>query len=315
LSVAEAAKRLGRTRPAVRARRSVLARRGTKDSREPVAGRHINVFSGILRDACDGGTYYCATRSSKNYGVRWRVLLNTDSQAGLAPARSFPFPTFERAVLSLLAEVDPREVLGELDGPDESLALAGRLAGVEGKIAELEAELRQGDVAALARVLRQLEAEKRDLAGQLAEAQQRAANPLSAAWGETQSLIEALDRAPDPDDARTRLRAALRRVVGEIWLLVVPCGWGGRDRFGAVQVWFTGGGQHRDYLIWHQAARSAGRQGGSTPSKWRAWSLADVVKPGDRDLRKPGAVRALEDELLRLDLNNLMAKDDTEGNG
>jgi DNA invertase Pin-like site-specific DNA recombinase len=302
LSVAEAAKRLGRTRPAVRARRSALARRGNKDTRGPAGGRHVNVFSGLLLDAYDGGAYYCATRSSKLYGTRWRILLNMASTDGRAPARSFPFTTFERAVLSMLAEVDPREVLGQTRGPDEVTVLEGKLTALEGRIAELEAELESGDIPSLARRLRVEEAAKRELAAQLAEARQRAANPLSAAWGETRSLIEALDKAPDPDDARIRLRAVLRRIVDEIWLLVVPRGWGGRDCLCAVQVWFAGGGQHRDYLIWHMAARSAGRKGGSTPGCWWARSMATVTESGDLDLRKREHAKKLEAVLASLDL-------------
>jgi hypothetical protein len=192
------------------AARAGAAQRRQKPGR---LGAHVNIFAGLLRDARDGDTYYCATRSSRAFGTRWRVLLNTASADARAPARSFPFETFERAVLSLLREVDPREVLGEDGGPDETMVLAGRLAGVEGKIAELEVELSQGDVAALAKVLGQLEAQKRDLTQQLAQARQRAAHPLGAAWGETRSIIETLDKSPDPTDARLRLRAALRRIV------------------------------------------------------------------------------------------------------
>jgi DNA invertase Pin-like site-specific DNA recombinase len=261
-------------------------------------GTHVNVFAGLLRDARDGDTYYCSTRSSSAYGTRWRVLLNTASADGRAPARSFPFETFERAVLSMLREVDPREVLGEDDGPDEAMVLAGRLAGVEGKIAELEAELLQGDVAALAKVLRQLEAQKRDLAQQLAEARQRAAHPLGAAWGEARSLIDALDGAPDPADARLRLRAALRRIVDSVWLLPVARG---RDRLCAVQVWFAGGERHLDYLILSRPPKADGRRA-AKGGGWWARSLASVAGPGDLDLRDRGQAEALARDLAAVDL-------------
>src|SRR5205823_4871481 len=132
-------------------------------------------------------SYYVATRTDG--GKRSRVLINTASAEGRAKCWSFPFLVFEQAVLSLLREVDPREVLASDNGPDEVMTLSGELSGVEGRIAELEAELEQGDVAALARALRRLEATKKDLAGRLAEARQKAAHPLSEAWGTALSLL------------------------------------------------------------------------------------------------------------------------------
>jgi DNA invertase Pin-like site-specific DNA recombinase len=267
--------------------------RAVKAGRRYYPGRtgvHVNVFANLLRHARDGDTYYCCTRSNARYASHWRVLLNTASQDGRAPAQSFPYATFERAVLSMLREIDPQEILAVDDKPDEALVLAGRLAEVEGKIAELEAELLRGDVAALARVLRQLETEKRDLAGELAEARQSAAHPLSVAWGEAQTLAAALDSAPDPKDARLRLRAALRRIVKEVWILPVARG---KDRICAVQVFFAEGDSRRDYLICNKPPRSDGR-GKSKGGSWQAWSLAEVAGADTFDLRRPADVAELE---------------------
>jgi hypothetical protein len=300
--VAEAANRLGRSRASVRSRRSLLARREKpRPKNEKAVGRYINVFSGLLRDARDGGNYYVATRSSPTYGTSWRVLLNMASAEGRAPARSFPFLPFERAVLSLLAEINPHEILNGDDGPDETLVLSGELARVEAKIAELEAELLQGDVAALAKVLRQLEAQKRELAEKLAVAREKAANPLSEMWGEAQSLIDALDAAAEPHEVRVRLRAALRRIAESVWLLPIARG---RSRLCAVQIWFAGGKKHRDYLILCRPPHAAGR-GHSAGGGWRAISLTTVAKPGGLDLRQRGDARKLEAELERIDFAEL----------
>jgi DNA invertase Pin-like site-specific DNA recombinase len=298
-TVAEVAKRLGRSEASVRMRRNVLAHREKPDAKNgKKETRYVNVFSGLLKDAHNGGAYYVSTRSSATYGSSWRVLLNVASAEGRAPARSFPFATFEREVLRLMTEIDPKEIMGGNGTADEVMVLTGQLAGVEGKIAELEAELLQGDVAALAKVLRQLEAQKRELAEKLAEARQKAAHPLSVAWADTQTLIEALDSAPDPTDARLRLRSAMRRIVEGIYLLPVARG---RDRVCAVQIWFADGKRHRDYLIFHRPARSGGRAGGSTPGCSWARSLADVA-PGGLDLRKRDHARRLEKALAALPL-------------
>jgi DNA invertase Pin-like site-specific DNA recombinase len=303
LPLAEAAERMGRSIPSVRARRSALGARGRKVKKKQPRENYVNVFSGLLKDAHDGGSYYVATRSSARYGTRWRVLLNVNSAEGRAPARSFPFETFECAVLSLLREIDPQDILNGDSGPDESLVLAGQLARVEAKIAELEAELLNGDVAALAKVLRQLEEQKRDLEARLAEARQNAAHPLSMAWGEAQSLVEAIDGAPDPNDVRLRLRAALRRMIDGVWLLVVPRG---RDRLVAVQVWFAGRKKHRDYVILNRPAKSDGR-GRATVGGWWARALATAGMPDDLDLRKRKDAKDLEAALSKADAKEMQA--------
>jgi hypothetical protein len=225
----------------------------------------------------------------------WGHIINTSSANGSAKCWSFPFATFERAVVSLLSEVDPRDVLGQEEGPDEALALSGELAQVEGSIALIGQEMDEhGESPMLFRRLREKEARKAELAGLLAEARQRAANPLSEAWGEARSLLAALDSAPDPQDARLRLRGALRRIVSDIWLLVVPRG---LDRLCAVQVWFAGGERHRDYLILHRPPNGlTGKEGG-----WWARSLAEVAEPGDLDLRNRKHAAELEAALESLD--------------
>jgi DNA invertase Pin-like site-specific DNA recombinase len=143
------------------AARAGAAQRRNKRGR---AGSHINVFAGLLKNALAGDSYYCAVRvPPRGSSLRPIVMINSGGHEGRVPTRTFPFATFEPAMLSMLAEVDPREVLGSDDGPDEVLALTGELAGVRAKKEEIEAELLNGDVAALAKVLRQLEARERDL--------------------------------------------------------------------------------------------------------------------------------------------------------
>jgi hypothetical protein len=110
--------------------------------------------------------------------------------------------------------------------------------------------------------------------------------------------MAALDAAPDPEDARLRLRAAIRRVVESVWLLVVRRGslW-----LCAVQVYFRGDG-HRDYLIHYQPA------GNSRPGGWSAHSRADLARLGDVDLRKPEDAAALQPPLETLDLARVMGE-------
>jgi DNA invertase Pin-like site-specific DNA recombinase len=241
-------------------------------------GEHVNAFAGLLRCARDGGTYFAATRTDGHRpgrrGQTQRVLINTESWVGRAPCSSFPFGVFERAVLGSLREIDPHEILNGDEGPDETQALAGELAAVEAAIAAVAAEMEaRGDSRTLFNRLRAKEARQAELQKLLAEARRKAAHPLSESWGEAQSLIEALDNAPDPHDARLRLRSALRRLVDCVYLLVVPRG---RDRLCAVQVRFHGAsltspGCQREYLVWYRPPRS--NQHGGVPGWYRVASL------------------------------------------
>jgi DNA invertase Pin-like site-specific DNA recombinase len=258
-------------------------------------GKHADPFAGLVRDARDGASYTVTAMGAK--GKSYRCLKNYNATEGRGQSgNTFPLRTFEDAVLSCLREIDPHEILNGDHGPDESLALAGQLASVEARIAEVEAELlANGDVAALARVLRGLESRKRELAAALAEARQKAAHPLSESWGEAQSLIELLNSAPDPIDARLRLRSALRRMVDVIYLLVVPRG---SIRLAAVQIWFAGGQKHRDYLIVNKAAGYK-RKGG-----WWTRSLPPDLAT-DLDLRIPTHAAGLAEALEAVDLDGV----------
>lgn len=267
---------------------------GIREIKRGRAGKYIELFSGLLRCARNQGTYFITTADTAG-GVPRRVLRNSKAALGVGEGTSFPLATFEAAILSCLSEIDPDEILNGDNGPDESLALAGELASVESKIAELEAELLNGDVAALARVLRTQEERRRTLSQQLAAARQKAAHPLSEAWGETKSLLQVLASAPDPADARLRLRAALRRIVDSVWLLVIPLG---AQRLCAVQIWFADRKHHRDYLILHTPPKANAKA--RVDGRWEVKSLADVVALGSLDLRKPAHAKRLEAVLEKL---------------
>ena len=124
-----------------------------------------------------------------------------------------------------------------------------------------------------------METRKVEVVEDLKKAQAQAACPAMAAWEELGSLVDVLDGAPDPDDARLRLRAALRRLIDSVWLMIVPRG---STRMCAVQVWFAGGKRHRDYLIYHRPAhntfghRSCGALGKRYPASSSSMGLPSL---------------------------------------
>jgi hypothetical protein len=259
---------------------------------------HPNPYAGLLKSATDGSPMMVATRAWQ--GKRRRVLVNSNGWDGKASIRSFPFQSFDEAFRRLLAEINPAEVLGT-QAPDEVSVLTAEHARLEARLAALEQELEAGDdVATVAKVARKVEGQLRAVAAKLADARHQAAHPLSSAWGEAGSLVDAMDGDPDKADAYTRFRTALRRVCAEIQMLVVPRG---RDRLAAVQAFFkrddAGEVRSRNYLIFHRTA-VRGRKGG-----WRAGSLADVVGADDLDLRRPADARRREKTLAEVDASAL----------
>ncbi len=285
-----------------RAARAGARQRGTNPGR--VGETQVNIFAGLLKHARDGDSYLMTQRLSKSPGRptrKFSVLINRKADEGAGRAYSLPYDGFERCVLSRLREIDAHEILNGDDGPDETLALAAELAGVEAELADAAAFMEaNGFSATIGKRVNGLEAHKHDLAARLAEARLDAAHPLSESWGEAQTLADAIDNAADPKDARLRLRAALRRIVDSVWLLVVPRG---LDRLAAVQIWFAGGERQRSYALFYRPG---------TPHREGRWeeprSFADAAAPDDLDLPKRADAQKLEAVLSEMDLAPLEAE-------
>lgn len=280
------------------ATRAAMASRLLKGGRAP---QRFNLFANLLRDARDGASLHQVHKGKKG-GVP--SLVNYRATMGVAGAKyvSFPLPVFERAILSRLREIDPRDVLprGD-DSADRVLALTGKLADVEGRVEKLKAQLVEGneDVAVLVDAMRKLDERRAAIAAELATAKQQAASPLSEAWGECRSLLQLVESAPDPADVRIRLRSAIRRMVESVWCLFVARA---TFRLAAVRVQFVGE-SHRDYLIVHQRAHG----GNIAPHPARTWvmSFADAGAKGGLDLRKRRDAAELARVLEALELRGL----------
>jgi hypothetical protein len=270
-------------------------------SRQGKAGRptpRLNLFTGLLRDARDGGGLYVR---DKHPGQRLPVLVGYRAVMGVNGSRhvSFPLIEFEREVLSWLREIDPREVLPGNGAAERVLTLTGKLADIESRIEGVKAQLLDGgDLGPLVDVLRKLDARRATAADELAAARREATSPLATAWGECRSLADVLDGAPDPEGARTRLRAALRRVVESVWCLFVAKGvW----RIAAVQIRFAGGAC-RSYMIVHRPAKG-NQHGRCRPAQTWTRSFAEAApEAGEFDLRRRKDARALEAALNDVDL-------------
>ncbi len=278
-----------------------LAAQAGKSERRQHRGRPAqaveNVWQGMITDALTGTPYYHAGRlespgRGKGKG-HLRQLVNSVRGSGI-PGHSFPADTFDVAVLSLLREVNPKDVLSR-PGPDQVTILSQQLQEIACQHTKIKEELRAGarTSKAVLDVLAQLEDEMLQLEEKRRIAAYEAANPLSEAWGQTlASLAEHGTR-----DQRIRLRTLLRRVIEDIRMLVVVRG---ADRLAAVQILFRDSPVPRHYLIFHRPGRGLGYKGGSIGSQYACDSLREAH---GLDLRKKEHAQELQEMLLTWDLN------------
>jgi hypothetical protein len=265
-----------------------------KDKPGPVGQAVASLFGGLLKDARTRSRMSVAwqTRGTKEKGrSHRRVLVPASSMDGIVPGISFPCDIFEPAILSLLKELNPKDVLLEEEA-GESTSLAASLVRVEQSILSIIAEMEEhGESSLLFKRLRQKESEQQALAHKLAEARLREQNPKSSAFAEMVTLVD----IASSEQHRLRLRELLRTIIEEIWVLIVPRK---SHRLCVVQIYFTGGGV-RDYLIYYKAA-GRGREG-----SWSAKSLAGDLSARKLDLRNQKHTDSLLQTLLEIDLSLL----------
>jgi DNA invertase Pin-like site-specific DNA recombinase len=256
-------------------------------------GKYVNLFSGMLRDARDGGTlsYWHPRRHPP-------VLISVNAKGGRgAKWTSFPVGPFEEAVLSKLTEVGAADITMDNTAARTVEVIAGRLAEIDALVKRWEAKMdNPAIVDTVAAKLADLNTQRKKLAAEQAAAQRKAASPLAESWGEFRSLAELLKADPS-DELRVKVRAALRRSIEGVMVLIVPrASW----RLAAVQIRFAGGA-HRDYIIAHRrvAAGATWRR----PEQTEVRSFAEESGPHSLDLRKPSHAAKLARTLKKLDIS------------
>jgi DNA invertase Pin-like site-specific DNA recombinase len=280
---------------------AAAALEGRKNQKGP-RGKHVrNLFTGILRDARDGCTLVTVSESDQNRTIK---LVSSGGQRGRPGSccRTFPYGVFEGAVLQMLKELKAADVMpGNRNGAAaEATALTARLQALDHRINRLNAELKaDGDFDLGLRLLRELEAEKKDASTQLEKKKAEAATAEAEVLGETQALIDLLASVKGKEllALRTKIKGRIRQLVSEMWALTVVRG---RDRVCAVQLWFDRGHKRRDYLILYRPAhRGFGKH---TKATWHVLSLATVARKATLDLRQAADVAWLEGILAAADL-------------
>jgi DNA invertase Pin-like site-specific DNA recombinase len=259
----------------------------------PRQERYINVFKSILTHARDDKGMVLRNRRSADKPQL--VLVNATGHGSGATCYTFPYPVFEEAVLSRLAELDPKDVLpGMTKGPSRTDVLRARLKNVQADVAALQADLKAGYSKALADVLRAREADEQKAAGELQDELAKAVRPAERTWKEMRPLLDLVRTGGD--DVRLRVAVALRRLITDARVLIVRVGsWS----LCAVQLFFDGGAT-RSYLVNHQS-KANGR-----PGHWWCRSFKQAHLGDALDLRKREDAANLARELERLDPHALM---------
>ncbi len=233
--------------------------------------RQVYLFNGLIREYWKDSPFLM--KSEHGAGRAIKVLVSEDRR------QSFPYFVIERAILHELRELDPKEVLDGANGHSDVVALEGEHGAVESELAEIDAFMdTNGFSPSLGKRIAALESRLADVNIRLAAARQKAANPLSASWGEIKTLLAALDSAVDQEDARLRLRAALRRIIAGI-RMAVP--FTGSMKIAMLTIEFAGehADRFREMTVWYR--RTSGNQHKRYPGKWAVVSAAGQGKPID----------------------------------
>ncbi len=257
---------------------------GRKKGGGPVTGTP-NLFNGILYNAVDGHRMVVNGSNGRTVLVSAGAVRKVPG----VPYRSIGYDLFERAILSRLRELKPRDVL---DRPgtveDQVSTLSGRLTVVNQNIAKTTKKAAEADDPDIyLDLLADYAKQKKELTLQLEKATAEAACREGDNLGECVSLIGLLDEAPEDerDTLRSRVRAALRRVVESIWIVIAP---GPSSRLTYIQVFFKGG-RSREYLLYDLQGRK------SRPAAWSVASWADKWGTSHpRDALKDNPTRAAE---------------------
>jgi DNA invertase Pin-like site-specific DNA recombinase len=265
LPVSTAARKLDRTRAAIYQRRVAL---GLSKRQSRISNTNsVNIFNGLVRNALPPfDSFIVATRYY--VGGPAKSLLNSahaEGGAKAAPCYQFPLAVFERAVLGAILEINPKDVLPEQPSDVDPVAvLQTDLDGLDAELASAAAFMEaNGFSPTIGKRIKDLEMEREILAVKLLEAKVHAASPVETAWAEYGSLLDAINKAPDATDARIRLRAAMRRVVDSILVMVVARG---GSRVCLAQINFAGTTAFRSITIFYRPPRSNGK--GNTPGRW-----------------------------------------------
>jgi hypothetical protein len=219
------------------------ARQGRTYQRGPVGTEVANLFTGLLRNPRDGQPYQ---RLIKNHAR----LVSASYRNGLSggDTLTFPYKPLEDAFLFALANELKLQDLFGTEMPlvvDREAVLTAELAEVESKMKVVGAKIEASpDIMAFLNVLEGLETKQKSIKKELE--QERTRKVEKSVEAEVFDDLQALarlwsDKVENKADLRTRMKAKVRQLVGEMWMLVYGKK---KSKFktAEVQIFFKAGG-------------------------------------------------------------------------
>ena len=221
------------------------------NQRGPKGKAVSNLFTGLLRDARDGGTMTMVNKRKKGMG---KSIVSSAGRYGVKGAKfaSFSYDALEDAFLTWTKEIKPQDLLPQTengDVQDQIDATQGRLKDIQTRLKAYKARLRtDDDFTTLLDVVKDLEQEHRDMEAKLETLRAELHQNRDSLLAETQETIRLLDSANGEDlrNIRLRLQAKITALVEEVWILVQP---NKNGRIAFVQVHFRDAGIRRMVIV------------------------------------------------------------------
>jgi len=234
-----------------------------------------NLFTGLLRDARDGGsmtlvykrkTHVCVVSALAQRGVKGSIY------------RSFPYRPLEMALLELAIGLTEKDVMPTASKKN---VIESRLADEEGKLANINAKiekarqrlLEDADFDLMADLLKELQAQQAESKAVVEKLKAEMIQSTDSDLADAKRLVELLEKATGDEltDLRTRIKARLQSLISEVWILV---GVRGMRRVALVEVLLREGGTK---LVWVEVRGGQLKFAVVKPSKGSKVGLTDLA--------------------------------------
>jgi DNA invertase Pin-like site-specific DNA recombinase len=221
-----------------------------------------SLFTGLIRDARDGQTMHLIYSGSSRKN-NTRVVVSYGCRNGEPGSVHMPFPydAIERAFLAMVRELKASDVLGDKvhEREEEMIALKGKRQELDRKITAVQQRAREEKgIEALLSLLETLDKDRKAVNAQLERLQAEIAHQQPTALRDTQSLVELLSKTEGEErkELRTKIKARIKQLVSEVWVLVWDVTPG--IRAAEVHVFFHTGRVRGILLAWSRRGRYRG---------------------------------------------------------
>lgn len=189
----------------------------------------VNVFKGLLTDARSGNPFginsYDASNHASPKRKRVRLVVRAQADTGGGCKGSFMYAKFETSFFKFVSELKASDFTGVAAIEANRLAgLSSRLTLATEQLAELgvrwKAEKDAKRRASLLDLRMEVEEERDGVKAEYDALKMSVTSPAVELISDTQSLVSLIETADDPDALRMKIRARLKQLVTQIWLLV-----------------------------------------------------------------------------------------------